>query len=348
LGGALERYDVALDLSKLNAVVEHEPADLTCTVEAGMGLVDLQRALGAHGQWLPLDPGLPEGATIGGILATNTSGPARIRYGGPRDVVIGMTVALANGDLVKSGGRVVKNVAGYDMAKLHIGALGTLGVITQASFKIAPLPLEEVFVAINGGLDDLSALATNVIEARLPLLGLVLGKKAAAADWMLAVRAGGAEPAVERAEHDLMELAKGAGLIAGTISAAEWRSNTILASQDDPSRGGVTIRATVPPTALMAIAAAIAESGAAVAALPGVGTLHASWTETPSVDTVRTLRGRCEAKNGALVLESAPSDLKREAGVWGATRSDFALMQRLKQQFDPNRVLNPGRFLGGI
>jgi glycolate oxidase FAD binding subunit len=345
LGGALEGYDVALDLSKLNAVVEHEPADLTCTVESGIRLVDLQRALGAHGQWLPLDPALPEEATIGGILATNASGPARIRYGGPRDLVIGMSVALANGDLVKSGGRVVKNVAGYDMAKLHIGGLGTLGVITQASFKIAPLPLEEAFIAIDGGLDALSDLATNVIEARLPLLGLVLTKRAAASDWMLYVRASGAEPAVERAEHDVMELAKGAGLTAGAISAAEWRSN---ASRDQASRGGVTIRATVPPTALMAIADAIAESGAAVAALPGVGTLHASWTESPSLDTVRTLRGSCESAHGAFVLQSAPVELKREAGVWGATRGDFAMMQRLKEQFDPNRVLNPGRFVGGI
>jgi glycolate oxidase FAD binding subunit len=318
------------------------------TVEAGIRLVDLQRVLGVHGQWLPLDPALPDDATIGGILATNASGPARIRYGSPRDLVIGMTVALANGDLVKSGGRVVKNVAGYDMAKLHIGALGTLGVITQVSFKIAPLPVEEAYIAIDGTLDQLTRTASDIIEARLPLLGLVLRHQGSEA-WTLTIRAGGGEAAVERAEHDINELAKGAGLTVGPLSPSDWRTEVNpLSVNGEGAGGGVRSRLTVPPTSLPVIASALAESGASVTALPGVGVLIASWTQAPDAGVIRHLRTQCEALHGALVLESAPIDLKRETGVWGAKRGDFPLMLRLKQQFDPNRVLNPGRFVGGI
>jgi glycolate dehydrogenase FAD-binding subunit len=341
LGGAPERYDIALDLTGLDALVENEPADLTVTVEAGMRLSELQRRLGAHGQWLPLDPSLPDEATIGGILAANASGPARIRYGSARDLVIGMTVALANGDLVKSGGRVVKNVAGYDMAKLHIGALGTLGVITQASFKVAPLPVDESFVAIDGELEKLTTLAADVIEARLPLLGLVLTKQASAADWTLAVRTGGGEAAVERSQHEIGRLAVAAGLTDAPITASVWRLATHLS-------GEVVARVTASTTQLRELADEIKTANGEICALPGIGVATAAWASTPDAKTLAALRTHCNAVGGALILERAPVELKREAGVWGATRGDFALMQRLKHEFDPNRVLNPGRFIGGI
>ncbi len=150
LGMPPERYDVALDLRQIESVVEYEAADLTITVEAGMRLSALQRLLAEKGQWLPLDPPVSDEATIGGVLATNASGPARFSRGTGRDLVIGMTVATAQGEIVKSGGRVVKNVAGYDLAKLHIGALGTTGVILQVSLKVSPLPVRTSMVAIRG------------------------------------------------------------------------------------------------------------------------------------------------------------------------------------------------------
>src|SRR5687767_14689068 len=273
-GSAPERYDIALDLNGLNALVEHEPADLTVTVEAGMRLSELQRLLGAQGQWLPLDPSLPDEATIGGILATNASGPARIRYGSARDLVIGMTVALANGDLVKSGGRVVKNVAGYDMAKLHIGALGTLGVITQASFKVAPLPVDEAFIAIEGPLDKLARLADEVIEARLPLLGLVLTRQSTTPDWTLAVRTGGGEAAVERSQHEVSRLGAAEALSEAPITASVWR----LATHQP---GDVVARATVPAAQLRGIAGEIEAAGVGVCALPGIGVATAAWATAP-------------------------------------------------------------------
>ncbi len=210
LGMPPRRYDLALDLRRLDRVVEYEPADLTMTVEAGLRLSELQRLLGEHGQWLPLDPPLPDEATIGGVLATNASGPSRLRYGSPRDLVIGMTVALASGELVKSGGRVVKNVAGYDLSKLHIGALGTLGVIVQAAFKTAPLPPRDTIVAVSGDLDALSKLADAIIEARLALLGLVLSRTTSEPIWTLAARFAGGVAAVERSLVETASLAKAA------------------------------------------------------------------------------------------------------------------------------------------
>ena len=143
LGNPLRRLDVVVDMSHLNGVVEHNPSDLTLTVEAGITLGALQRILVEHGQFLALDPPLPDRATIGGTLATGVSGPTKWQYGNPRDLVIGMKVVQADGQVVKSGGRVVKNVSGYDMARLHIGGLGSLGIIAEASFKLTPLPRNE-------------------------------------------------------------------------------------------------------------------------------------------------------------------------------------------------------------
>jgi len=139
-GNVPARYDIALSLSRLNAVVEHEPADLTTTVQAGMTLSELQGRLGAAGQLLPLDPPGGERATIGGILAANASGPWRHAFGSARDMTIGLRVVTAEGRITRAGGRVVKNVAGYDLCKLYVGSLGTLGVIVEATFKLAPLP----------------------------------------------------------------------------------------------------------------------------------------------------------------------------------------------------------------
>jgi glycolate oxidase FAD binding subunit len=350
LGMPPERYDVALDLSSLERLFEHEAADLTVTVDAAHGWDAMQSKLGEHGQWVPLDPVLKDGGhpqtpaeatrhaggpTVGGILATNASGPARIRYGTARDLVIGMTVALASGEIVKSGGRVVKNVAGYDMAKLHIGALGTLGVILQASFKVSPLAESRPIVVAQGNAASVSNLAEGVLAARLPLLGLELigGSRSV---WSLAARFGGGAVAVERAVSEF-----------GTLAAAVKAKLTDEAPSA-PDAAAVQVRAGVLPAKTVQLAEALADAGAFVSAYPGVGALHCSWTEAPEAEVIETLRRRAVEAGGALVLERAPVELKRAVGVWGEPRGDFALMQRLKQQFDPARTLNPGRFVGGI
>jgi glycolate oxidase FAD binding subunit len=275
---------------------------------------------------------------VGGILATNASGPARIRYGTARDLVIGMTVALASGEIVKSGGRVVKNVAGYDMAKLHIGALATLGVILQASFKVSPLAESRPAIGASGGLTAVSKLAGDLLAARLPLLGLELRKHGEERPWHLLCRFGGGASAVERAMAEFRGLATVAGLMLAPVEPPSGL----------PGDATVVLRAGVQPTQTVAMAEAMVGANAWLSAYPGIGSLHGSWNEAPTHEAVTALRRRAVAAGGALVIERAPLELKRAVGVWGEPRADFALMQRLKQQFDPSRTLNPGRFVGGI
>jgi len=143
LGGIPERFDVLLETTKMTRLLEHEAPDLTCHVEAGITLAELQAKLATKGQRLALDPPDAQQATIGGILASNASGPKRLRYGTARDMVIGLRVVQASGEIARSGGSVVKNVAGYDLNKLYIGSLGTLGIIVEANFKLQPLPINE-------------------------------------------------------------------------------------------------------------------------------------------------------------------------------------------------------------
>jgi glycolate dehydrogenase FAD-binding subunit len=342
LGMPPERYDVALDLRGVAGLIEHEPADLTVTVEAGIRLSSLQAILGEKGQWLPLDPHLPDAATIGGVLATNASGPARIARGTARDLVIGMTVATAQAELVKSGGRVVKNVAGYDLAKLHIGALGTTGVIVQVSFKVAPLPVRDARVLVKGDLEQLTRLSEAVQDARLALMGAVLATAAGSPGWQLGLRFGAGDAAVERSLRDTRTLAGEAGLALEDLDAAGWRS--LLPAYDST----VVARASVPPSDLPRVAGALAGTGAAVSALPGAGVAHAMWEGAIDPARLYALRQACVIDGGALVIEKAPAETKRAIDVWGEPRGDFPLMQRLKHELDPGRVLSPGRYVGGI
>src|SRR5437588_7117112 len=170
MGDPLDRCDVLLQTARLDRVIEHSQADMVVSVESGITLESLQAELGKAGQFLPLDPFGSPGHTIGGLLASGWTGPQRLRYGSPRDFLIGIRVALPDGKLASGGGRVVKNVSGYDMMKLHYGALGSLGVIVAASFKVYPKPLHDVTVSSHGGWTDIDrALGAPVAPAALEL-----------------------------------------------------------------------------------------------------------------------------------------------------------------------------------
>jgi glycolate oxidase FAD binding subunit len=343
LGAPPSRYDLALDLRGLDRIVEYEPADLTVTVEAGIALSTLQQLLGEHGQWLPLDPWLPPEATIGGILATNASGPTRLAHGSARDLLIGIRVATADGELIKSGGRVVKNVAGYDLGKLQIGALGTLGVIVQAAFKVSPLPARVANVTIKG---DFGALISNyrqIAAARLSVKAMVLSREAVGRDWRLQVRLGGGAAAVERSLRDLESLAGTAPEVDGP--KIDLEATLLLANAE------VVVRAGVVPSTLPELLQRLAEAGATVYGLPAPGSAVAAWRRSSEIDSagLQELRRQAtDAGKGALVIEKAPPELKRGLDVWGPARPDFWLMRALKDQFDPHHILNPGRYLGGI
>jgi glycolate dehydrogenase FAD-binding subunit len=343
LGMPPERYDVALDLRGLDRLVEYEPADLTVTVEAGVELGKLAQTLRERGQMLPLGTYREPQMTIGGVLATNLHSPGfRHMYGAARDLSIGMTVALSSGEVVKSGGRVVKNVAGYDMGKLHIGALGTLGVILQASFKIVPETAASGTGILRGERAELEKALQSLLTARLALRSVSLTREASEDGWRLGVGFAGSAAAVERSEREFRAIA-GEAEENGPLDAV---SRAYAAVQND----AVCVRTTVPVAGVGAMAQALADAGASVVSEPTLGSAYGSWDDTGAVSekTIATLRQQAVEADGALVVERAPLELKRATGVWGEPRGDFSLMQRLKQQFDPSRTLNPGRFLGGI
>jgi glycolate oxidase FAD binding subunit len=343
LGLPPKRYEVALDLRGLDRLVEYEPADLTVTVEAGMELDRLASTLRERGQMLPLGTYRDARTTVGGVLATNLHSPSfRHMYGAARDLCIGMTVALSSGEIVRSGGRVVKNVAGYDMGKLHIGALGTLGVILQASFKVVPEPAASGGGIVQGGRIRLEETLRSLLDARLALRSASLTREASEGVWRLSAGFAGSEAAVERSQREFRAIA-GDAEENGPLDAV---SRAYAAVQND----GVCVRATVPVAHAGELAGELADAGASVVSEPTLGSAHGSWGDAGAVslETIAALRRRAEEAGGALIIERAPVELKRAVGVWGEPRGDFALMQRLKQQFDPAGTLNPGRYVGGI
>lgn len=332
LGMPPSRYDISLDMTKLNRIVEYSPADLMVRVEAGMLLSDLQRTLGEYGQWLPLDPPGEDG-TIGGLLAANRSGPARVVFGSARDLVIGMRTIGADGEMTKTGGRVVKNVAGYDLAKLHIGAIGTLGVIVEATFKVAPLPAETASVSFNGSCQALMSTALLIRNHGLAVNGVTLS--AIDSDWRLQVRFAGGSAAVTRSRRDAEFLAQ--------RNDATVTDDALVAFS-----GAVVARASLPPTSVQHVVESMASQGAAVLAYPLTGTIRCYWPVEPSTAQLQALRDLCRLGSGVLVIEEATPALKQHFDVWGDAGNDIELMRRLKQQFDPKGTLSPGRYVGGL
>jgi glycolate oxidase FAD binding subunit len=333
--GALPRaVDVKVAMTQLTGVIEYAPGDLVVTVRAGTQLSQLQEELAPHDQWLALDP--PEdGATIGGILATATSGPHRLRYGTPRDQLIGITVALADGTLAKSGGKVVKNVAGYDLGKLFTGSYGTLGVIVSATFKLQPL-----------------ATARRVVTAPAGEPGHA---------WAAIARTGTVPSAVEWDGRHVRVLLEGASsAVDDNANAVAFALGTIQISEQMPdgfgsrpwATGQVAIKMTHRLSAIDdAISAARAVlSDVQMSAHVGSGVIWCGWSPPrPSevAAAVDELRAAMASYDGTAVVVDAPADVKQRVDVWGPVRG-LALMHRIKDQFDPDHRMNPGRFVDGI
>ena len=316
MGGVTERCDVELHTTRLDRVVEHAPADMVITVEAGITLEALQAALAKSGQFLPVDPFNSPGHTVGGLLATGWSGPLRLRFGSARDFLIGIRVALPDGTLATAGGRVVKNVSGYDLMKLHHGALGSLGVIVAASFKVFPRPLHDVTVESRGGWDAArAALATPMAPCAVELFsdGRVLSRYLGSRDAVNHVVGGLAWPQVDRGVWD--EHAR--------RSFDRWA------------------RIAVPRSELRHVVTSLGKD-AEWWASPGAGVAH--WRFT-GVDAAIDARRMAESVGGSLVLLAAPDDAKQQVGAWGSPPATLEVMRRLKDAFDPGHVMNPGRFV---
>ena len=345
-GNAPRRYDIALDLSRLDQLVEHEPADLTVTCQAGLTLGALQSHLAQAGQMAPFDPSLPEKATIGGVLALAADGPARSAYGGPRDFTIGMKVVTADGRITKAGGRVVKNVAGYDLCKLYIGSLGTLGVIVEATFKLIPRPRVERSLAV--GMDEAAeacGLAREAHRRGITLRAAILLNDAGAArarrrgSYVLALDLAGSPAAVERSGRDVAALARESGAF------------PLAAPPQAPAAQPLfRCRFSILPSRLPDLLAAVEVmgNGPTIVAAPLSGLLWAEWRGGRPDTLLSSLRDTAARLQASVIVERCPTELKRSIDVFGEPPPAFALMRRLKREFDPADILSPGRFVGGL
>lgn len=322
MGGAPSRCDVELHTTGLDRVLEHSRADMVVSVEAGIALETLQAELAKAGQFLPLDPFNSPGHTIGGLLATGWTGPLRQRFGSARDFLIGIRVALPDGRLATAGGRVVKNVSGYDLMKLHLGAMGSLGVIVAASFKVFPRPLHDVTVeATHESIEDAWEAAQRALALQLPPAALELFS-----DGRVMARFFGSPDAVNRMVAEL-------GWKEGDPSVwveHSWRG---------PSSWG---RIAVPRQALRGILSALPTDSRWWAS-PGIGVAH--WSFVGGADVVRGIRSAAEKASGSLGLMAAPPEVADVVGAWGTPPATIELMRRLKLAFDPDGILNPGRFV---
>jgi glycolate oxidase FAD binding subunit len=379
MGNRPARADVAVILDRLNRIVEFDAANLNVTAEAGMRFADLQVELAKQRQFLPLDPPSEGKATVGGILATNGSGPCRLLYGTARDWVLGMRVALPNGERIRCGGKVIKNVSGYDMNKLFIGSLGTLGIITEATFKLLPLLAVRASVAgVFAELSQAAGVVAKVLDSVLlpeamellggdavALLGQTLGLDATG--YGLAVSFAGSRETVERQVRDFTGLfrdakARATAALPDERTKPAWKTvrNVFgLLPDQPPERIVCKIGVLVSRTADMLAAAETLgrrhRLRAAVTAHAGSGVVRACYLlgpEAPPVEVlasgIEELRRESERAEGSLVLQAAPAVLKAHLDAWGKPGGAFDVMRRLKAEFDPRGVCNPGRFLGGI
>jgi len=354
LGNPPRSIDVVAKTTRLNQMIEHDHANLTATLQSGLTLGALQAALAPQKQFLPFDPPAPERSTVGGIVAANLNGPRRSGYGNVRDLVIGMKVVLASGDIVKAGGKVVKNVAGYDMCKLFTGSLGTLGIITEVTLRVAPIAAQSVSVIATGTLTKTTECASQLTSTKLLPTAVHLLNTSKASSWQLAVRFDGFAETVARQTHELARMAQRLGLsqevIDGEKQQQHWQSIADLPLR----QGRLVYRLTVPRGTLEHTISTIVgwtdiEPALAICADVAIGTL---WLVVAANQAAVALFPRlialAQQQHGHAIIFAAPSQLKQAVDVWGPTTSGHALMRKIKQEFDPSGLFNPGRFVGGL
>ena len=361
LGNLPWEVEVIIGLNRLNRVVEHDDANLTATVEAGMSLANLQEMVARQKQFLPFDAPFPAQATVGGTVAANLNGPRRSSYGSVRDLVIGMKVALASGQSIKAGGKVVKNVAGYDMCKLFTGSLGTLGILTEITLRMAPVPEAVATWVASGGLSKIVRMTDEFSRSQLnPTATFILNSQAGAAgsaakgDWQLAIWSEGFEETVLRHLSDAQAMAERHGLtselLRDTAHDRYWEKIRDLPLQ--PER--LVYRVTVPRASIAEFLETIqsweaSDIGPAIAGDTAMGTV---WISLPAnaaaLRWFEKLTALAQTRRGHAIIFAAPPELKEHVDIWGPPAATLSLMREIKHQFDPKGILNPGRFLGGI
>lgn len=336
-----------LSTTRLTGIREHVWQDMTATVAAGTPWSTMQRELARHNQRVALDPIFPDRATVGGIIATNDSGVLRRRYGSLRDLVIGMTIVLADGTVARSGGKVVKNVAGYDLPKLLTGSFGTLGIITEVTFRLHPLPAATLsLTARSASITQLADLMHRITAAPLSLETMQLRNEDA--DFALDIQLASDADALRNQEQQLRALANDCTLTPSDIDI--WSARERLFAEPDDT----VLKVSTLPSKLSAIVGAAAllnaqpNTRARCIAEP-TGILTVAFSATPENLAVLTedLRSRLRAHGGSAVVLRRGL-LPHSVDSWGDPPPAIELMRAIKREFDPNRILNPGRFVGGI
>jgi glycolate dehydrogenase FAD-binding subunit len=355
-GNPLERADVVLSLERMRRIIDYSPPDLTATVEAGLTLSEFNAATGRERQWLPLDPPGFKQASLGAIAACNSSGALRLGFGTPRDYVIGLKLVHADGTESKSGGKVVKNVAGYDMNKLYTGSYGTLAIITELTFKLRPVPdFNSTILITSQSRDLLFQLAKQVRASELQPASVVLTRRLSgsfASTWphdALLIRFIDSEAAVKHQVNWVKEAIDqnyNATVLNENQAAAVW------AEVADFDQRANRVRLSVPLSETPAEfeKALLAHVDCVAVADIGAGMIRLAFNspEGSAVDQINRLRASVAVVNGTLVIEKAPVKVRRSADAWGDVGSAAALTRSIKTRFDPQSLLNPGKFVLGL
>jgi glycolate oxidase FAD binding subunit len=364
------RPGIGIDLRCLAQAIDYPARDMTITVQAGITMAKLQDLLATENQRLPIDVPQPDRATLGGALATNVSGPRRYGFGTLRDYVIGISVVNDEGQEIKAGGRVVKNVAGYDLCKLYIGSLGTLGIITQVTLKLKPRPEEQAFVLVPCDAAALEALLVEVHHSRTRPVCLDLLNQAAIqyinqkypvmvadAAWLLVIGFEDNREAVQWQEQQLLQELSSGGYGAvqthtGSAAGPLWQALTEFPYRPEAR---LTFKANVLPRAVGAFCrrAAALPQGFALQAHAGSGIVigHAEsdlTLEQAQTSLVALGDAAAAADHGNIIILRCPAAWKSDLPVWGAPRGDVRLMRAIKEKLDPRGLFNPGRFVNGL
>jgi glycolate oxidase FAD binding subunit len=359
-GGIPSRPGVALDTTSLCRLIDYPSADMTITIQAGMTLSALRAILAEEHQRVLVDAPYPERATLGGIYATNASGPRRFGAGRPRDQIIGVSFVTSEGVVVKGGGRVVKNVAGYDFPKLITGSMGTLGIITQLTLKLRPIPEASMIVwaafpdrtAVDGALTRLNTSGTRpiAIEALNGSAAAFVGQglDLPTNDTVLALgfedNARSVRWQVERVKDELGQ--SEIVVVAGETCAALWNALTEFQAH---ASGPISLVANIRPSSNMAFLDRLDPATWSAQSHAGNGIVRAhalgEWTLDEASREIELLRKLAVQDGGNLILPHCPTEWKTKLRVWGEPRPDWSIAQRIKVALDPHNAFNPGRFL---
>lgn len=367
--GALGRdVELVISTQKLNRLVDHAIEDMTVTVEAGMRFADLQLLLAKHRQWLPLNPMYPSQATLGGILATRDAGSLRHRYGSLRDLCLGLHFVRSDGQTAKAGGRVVKNVAGYDLMKLFAGAYGTLGIVTKMTLRVYPLQSASQTISVTGTATAIDELTHELLESTLTPVRMDIEVKSHTETLTLLVQFQSLPESVSAQIERVQAMAQARSLttqiLTNEVLTNTVPTDTVLTNEaasdreadSSPSNDSILCQVGVLSAQSVSSLVALRQIAAdhslimhgKIHAGSGLGQLYLVSSEAAAAAVLMKWRSQCEQGGGFLSVLEAPRSIKQSLNVWGYSGSALDAMRKLKEHFDPQGLLNPGRFVSGI